>query len=58
MQAQIADFEINCPNGRGDCPGKLSELDALRTELGEQCSGCFGASLFPDGVPEEVDIDD
>lgn len=54
MQAQIADFDSPCPNGRGDCPGKVSELEALRMDLARQCSDCFEKSLFPGGVPEEV----
>lgn len=61
MQAQIADFDdcvetatqsIACPNGRGDCPGVVPELEDI--DLVTQCPDCCEKSLFPDGVPEEV----
>lgn len=63
MQAQIGDFnacvetadnEIACPNGRGDCPGVVPVRDI---DIVAQCPDCCEKSWFPDGVPEEVDIE-
>lgn len=52
---ETADNEIDCPHGRGDCPGVLDAIEAFELTAAadfSMCEDCFDASLSSSGYSQ------